>query len=366
MGKIALTGGDGFLGWHTQLALREVGAEGVDIGVGDFFDEAHARQAVDGAERLVHLAGVNRGSDEEVAEGNARFAEQIASVLRSVSNPPKTVAFSNSIQAQLGNVYGDAKLRAAEILQSVCDEVGAQFIDVRFPNLFGEHGRPFYNSVTATFCHLLATGGSPTVAEDRELTLLHAADAADVLVGILPVESMGSKSRVESVSGLLARLTSIADVYRGGEIPDITTDFDRDLFNTYRSYTVPGSIPIPLVRHADARGSFFEILRARGGSSQASFSTTEPGVTRGDHFHRRKVERFVVLAGEAHMRLRKVLTSEVLDLEALGQTPVAVDMPTGWTHNITNTGSEVLYTAFWTDDLYDPDRPDTVMEKVDL
>ena len=156
----------------------------------------------------------------------------------------------------------------------------------------------------------------------------------------------------------------MARVYATGEIPDLADAFDRDLFNTYRSYTVEAQTPIRLTRHADSRGSFFEIIRSHGGPGQSSFSTTVPGITRGDHYHRRKVERFTVLAGQATISVRRLFTDKVLEFTVTGDEPVAVDMPTMWSHNITNTGDQVLYTSFWTNDIFNPSHPDTIAEEV--
>ena len=362
MTGVAMTGGDGFLGWHVQCALREQDVVAGDIPVGSFFDADQARQAMDGASRFIHLAGVNRGTDEEVTAGNCLFAEQAADVLRTVDNPPAVVVYANSIQSSLDNTYGKAKAQASEILRAAAHSIGAEFIDIAFPNLFGEHGRPFYNSVVATFCHILAEGGTPEVIEDRELTLLHAQDAADVLTGTISISQMSALTTLETVTGLRDRLASIAACYSRGDIPDISTDVERNLFNTYRSYAPTLTTGIALTPHSDPRGTFFEIMRAHGGRSQSSFSVTNPGFRRGDHFHRRKIERFIVLAGQARMTLRKYGTAESVTIDVTGDQPVAVDMPTMWTHAITNTGSSPLYTAFWINELYDPAHPDTIPE----
>ncbi|MDO5677054.1 MAG: NAD-dependent epimerase/dehydratase family protein [Propionibacteriaceae bacterium] len=361
---VAMTGAQGFLGWHTRSALLEEGRSTRAIPVGERFQLDQAANAVDGSSRVIHLAGVNRGSDQEVSEGNVQFATQLAEALRRAKNPPATVVYANSSQAGNNTPYGDAKERASEIIQEAASSVGASFADVHLPNLFGEHGRPFYNAVTATFCHLLAEGGTPTVHEDRELTLLHAQDAADLLTGKVATTSMGSLSTAVSVTELLERLQGFQGLYSRGEIPDISTSFDRNLFNTFRSYTFDSLTPIELTRHADDRGSFFEIIRTHGGSGQSSFSTTAPGITRGDHFHRRKVERFTVLSGEARISLRRLFTDEIFHFDVTGEAPVAIDMPTMWSHNITNTGAGALYTSFWTDDLFDPANPDTISERV--
>lgn len=360
MTRVAMTGANGFLGWHTRVALREQGAVAESIAVGNGFDRASATAALHGANRAIHIAGINRADDHEVREGNIQFAQQFASALHVVDNPPPVVVFANTTQATNGSVYGEAKRQAAEIVAEAAAQVGSKFVDVVLPNLFGEHGRPFYNAVTATFCHILAEGVQPTVDIDKELTMLHAQNAADALLGNGPV----SGEVCETVSGLLGRLEEIAATYSRGEIPDIADSFQRDLFNTYRSHTIEKLTPFRLARHADARGAFFEIVRSHGGCGQSSFSTTMPGISRGDHYHRRKVERFTVLAGTATISLRRLFTDRVYEYVVTGERPAAVDMPTGWSHKIANSGNDMLYTSFWTDDLFDPERPDTIAEAV--
>ncbi len=364
MGHVSLTGSNGFLGWHTRAALRESGIEIRAVAVGDSFDLDKTATSIGGASRLIHLAGVNRGSDEQVRDGNLRFAEQLADAIRRAEEPPAVVVYANSTQASNGSVYGEAKARAAETLREAADSVGAAFENVLLPNLFGEHGRPFYNAVTATFCHLLSQGEAPRVEQDKELTLLHSQDAADLLTGNSSNFGGEGTEVHATVSSLLGRLRVMAALYKRGEIPDVASKFDRDLFNTYRSYTFPAQTPVRLTRHADARGSFFEIIRSHGGSGQSSFSTTAPGVSRGDHFHRRKIERFTVLSGGATIALRRLFTEEVYEFNVRGDEPVAVDMPTMWSHKITNTGPDELYTSFWTNDIFNPEAPDTIEEAV--
>lgn len=323
-----------------------------------------ARQDVSGVSRVIHLAGVNRASDEQIVNDNLRFSRQLSEALVSADEPLELVVFANSTQVSNGTAYGEAKARAGEVLAEAAQRIGAEFVDLPLPNLFGEHGKPFYDAVTATFCHLLAGGENPTVQADKELALLHARNAADLLVDAVSPEEQASLVVRETVSGLLDRLEGICRVYAGGEIPDIADSFQRDLFNTYRSYTFDSLTPIRLTRHAEDRGALFEIIRSRGGSGQSSFSTTMPGVTRGDHFHRRRVKRFTVLAGSATISLRRLFADRVYNFEVRGEDPVAIDMPTGWSHNITNTGSDTLYTSFWANELFDPERPDTISEAV--
>ncbi|WP_345801891.1 NAD-dependent epimerase/dehydratase family protein [Microbacterium sp. AZCO] len=364
MTRTVLTGGGGFLGWHTRAALHERGDHVTSLAVGDGFDLGQAVQAVSGADLVIHLAGVNRGTEDEIVHGNALFANQLSAAIEAADAPPTRVVFAGSTQSDTGGLYGDAKARASASLSAAAGHVGGDFEEVRLPNLFGEHGRPFYNAVTATFCHLLANGQEPEIAVDRELTLLHAQDAADLLIGAASPGALDKLAARESVSGLLTRLRGIAESYERGEIPDVSTTFERDLFNTYRSYLVDRRPAIPLTRRADARGSFFEIVRAQGGPGQTSFSTTEPGITRGDHYHRRKIERFIVIAGRGLIELRRLFDDAIVRIPVDGDSPVAVDMPTMWSHRITNTSSDILYTCFWTNDIFDPSRPDTIPEAV--
>ena len=364
MTKIAITGANGFLGFHLRAAAQELGAQTVGIPVGEAFDLAQAIEAINGADRLIHLAGVNRGTDQEVTDGNLLFAQQIATALERAEQPPTTTVYANSIQADNNSVYGNAKRLAGIELELTAAAIQSEFCDVKLPNLFGEYGRPFYNSVTATFCHLLVTGEDPEVHEDRELQLLHAQNAADILLGNAGEKDLADLSHRETVCGLKHLLEEFHAAYSAGEFPDLSTEFRRDLFNTYRSYTFPAQTPIDITRHADERGSFSEIIRSHGGTGQTSFSTTAPGVTRGDHYHRRKVERFTVLSGEAEICLRRLFDDEVFTYTISGDEPKSVDMPTLYTHNIRNIGTEPLFTAFWTNDHFDPAQPDTIAESV--
>jgi UDP-2-acetamido-2,6-beta-L-arabino-hexul-4-ose reductase len=259
-------------------------------------------------------------------------------------------------------VFGKSKAKAATILRSHSALTGSPFIDVILPNIFGEHGRPFYNSVVATFCHQLAVGETPTIDIDRELSLLHAQAAAAILLNAAEnpvsheIEAVGENA---SVSDLLEQLNSISRRYVDGRLPNLSDSFTRDLFNTYRSYTFPEMWPILPVRHSDDRGELVEAVRGAGGETQVFFSTTRPGFTRGNHFHLRKVERFLVLSGQASIKLRRLFTDDVVEFRVTGETPAIVDMPTLWTHSITNVGDQDLMTLFYADDEYNPDDPDT-------
>lgn len=361
---IVLTGSNGFLGWHTRVLAESLGKQTEALALGDRFDAGSAVGALERATVLVHMAGVNRGDDDAVRRGNIRFAEQLATVLDLASTKPPTVVYANSIQAGNDSPYGRGKQEAGEILRRAAEGAGSRFVDVRLPNLFGEHGVPYYNSVVATFCQLAAQGKPLEVKDDKELLLLHAQVAAEVLLGLHEPEDSLRLATSRRVSEIASLIQEMANVYSKGTIPDISESFSRDLFNTYRSFLVGDLLPIPLDRKEDARGAFFEVIRSAGGEGQSSFSTTEPGVTRGQHYHRRKIERFTVLSGTAEISMRKLFSDEIVTFPVDGKNPVAIDMPTMWSHKITNTGSDKLYTMFWINEIFDPASPDTFPEEV--
>jgi UDP-2-acetamido-2,6-beta-L-arabino-hexul-4-ose reductase len=362
--NIVLTGGNGFLGWHTRVLAHSLGYQTASIGLGERYDGGSAAAAVSTADVVLHIAGVNRGSDEEVAEGNSTFARQLVEAVDAAASKPRQLVYANSIQAGNGSVYGTAKEEAGRFLAAAARDRGIEFINVLLPNLFGEHGVPQYNSVIATFCHRLAHGEALSVDSDKELTLLHAQQAAELLLGVRPVQDLESVTTTRTVTQIAEQLTEISRTYADGTIPEISSGFDRDLFNTYRSFLVGPALPISLERKSDSRGSFFEVIRSQGGQGQSSFSTTVPGITRGQHYHRRKIERFTVLAGTGEIAMRRMFSDEVLRFTVSGDQPVAIDMPTMWSHNITNTGSDMLYTMFWISEIFDPAAPDTIPEDV--
>jgi UDP-2-acetamido-2,6-beta-L-arabino-hexul-4-ose reductase len=275
------------------------------------------------------------------------------------------VVYANSIQSGNGTPYGSGKQEAARLLGDACTRVGGSFVDVLLPNIFGEHGRPAYNSFVATFVDAVVRGVEPEVA-DREVALLHVQGAAAALLDGLttPETTLAPSATPTTVGTVLAALQEFHLLYSTGDIPALDTPLRVDLFNTYRAARFPEHYPISLTAHSDERGRLVETVRAHGGQGQTFVSTTKPGVTRGEHFHLQKVERFVVLSGEARISLRRVFTDEVVSFEVTGDRPSVVDMPTMWVHNITNVGQTELTTLFWTHSLFDPEHPDTYWEPV--
>jgi UDP-2-acetamido-2,6-beta-L-arabino-hexul-4-ose reductase len=316
------------------------------------------------ADAVLHIAGVNRGPDSEVRDGNIGLATDVAAAVRSSGARPRVV-FANSVQCGNLTPYGEGKAGAAAVLTALAAELGVPAVDVRLPNLFGEHGRPRYNSFVPTFVEAVMERRMPFI-EDRPIELLHVQQAAQVLIGALEggtglVEPRGKPTTVQAV---FDKLVNFDRLYALGDIPPLLSDLDVDLFNTLRAALFPSHFPIQLSPRSDERGSLVEIVRAHGGPGQTFVSSTRPGMTRGEHFHLRKIERFVVLAGRATITLRRLFSQQTVTFAVSGVRPCIVDMPTLWAHNITNTGSSHLTTLFWTHELFDPSRPDTYAEPV--
>jgi UDP-2-acetamido-2,6-beta-L-arabino-hexul-4-ose reductase len=364
--KIGITGADGLLGFHLRAYLRACTQHEVRLANRQVFDDPLLlRGFVDGLDGIVHLAGVNRGSDDVVEQGNVDSARSLVNALAAVGGRP-AVVFANSTHVDRDTPYGRGKRAAAGLLAGWAASVDAHFIDLVLPHVFGEFGRPFYNSVVSTFCHQLAKGLTPEIHVDGDVELVHAQDVAAHCVQRV-VEGVGGQVRIEGaamkVSALLARLQSLNDAYRAQVMPDIVKPLDMRLFNTLRSYLFPDFYPVGLQLRTDPRGSLFEAVKAHQGG-QTFLSTTHPGITRGNHFHLRKVERFLVLKGKAEIRLRKLFSDEVSVFAVNGEEPCYVDMPTCHTHSITNTGTDELITLFWSNEFFDPADPDTYAEMV--
>lgn len=354
--RVLITGAAGFLGWHTRLRLHAQNQHEVSVATRENW--ADLTRLVADADAVIHVAGINRGEDSEIEEGNIQLAQDVADAVTATARPVRLV-YANSIQSGNGTAYGTGKERAGGVLRGL-QHSGNTVVDVRLPNIFGEHGRPRYNSFVATFVHAVAAGEEPQVT-DRQLDLLHVQDAAQALIDGLTTDAprLDPLGAPVGVGEVLALLQDFGASYATGEFPDLSTPFRVRLFNCYRAALFPTHYPIMLQPHSDARGTFVETVRSRGGEGQSSFSTTVPGVTRGEHYHLEKIERFAVVSGQATIALRRMFTDKIVEFAVNGARPCAVDMPVGWVHNITNTGEDVLITQFWSHELFRPDAPDT-------
>ena len=372
MKRVVVTGAAGLIGWHARCRLYAANCAAVFNGDPkpfdivaldhfDFDDDAVLDMALNGAGAILHFAGVNRASDREIEDANPAIARRLALACRRQDVSPHIV-YSNSIHAERDTPYGRSKALAGEILAGISES----YSDLILPHIFGECGRPFYNNVTATLITQILSDKTPKLNKDGRVDLLHAGAAAQAAITAFQNQIMGQIEPVPksvAVPNLFEILDGFHKRYLENIFPDLNTSFDRDLFNTYRSASYPNHWPRLIQLHTDSRGSLFEAVKG-GGGGQVFLSTTKPGVTRGNHFHLGKVERFLVVQGEAVIRIRKLFANEVWEYSVSGENPQYVDIPTMHTHSIQNIGNSDLLTLFWTDELFDPANPDTYIEDV--
>jgi UDP-2-acetamido-2,6-beta-L-arabino-hexul-4-ose reductase len=370
--KLVVTGASGLIGWHAAARVHAANCAArfrgnpepfdlVRLDHAGFEDDARLRAALTDADGVLHFAGVNRAPDAVVEAANPAIARRLADFCARVGAQPHVV-YANSTHAAADTPYGRSKRIAGEILS----RIGGRYTDMILPHIFGEGARPRYNNVTATFIEAVINGEAPQVNPDGRVALLHAGAAAQAAldaVGTGVTGELRPASRDTRVPELLQMLQRFHADYGANILPDLRDDFTVALFNSYRAALYPDGFPRPLALNTDARGTLFEAVKG-GGGGQTFLSTTKPGVIRGDHFHLNKVERFLVVQGNAVIRIRKFMSDEVLEYHVSGDTPASVDMPTLHTHSIENTGDADLLTLFWTHDLFDPENPDTFADKV--
>jgi UDP-2-acetamido-2,6-beta-L-arabino-hexul-4-ose reductase len=207
----------------------------------------------------------------------------------------------------------------------------------------------------------------PEISVDHPIPLMHVQDAVAAMMEAWVADSQGilePHGTSLMVSEVLDKFLAYHEVYKTGDIPALHNDMDVALFNTLRAAMFPTAYPFKPTPRSDQRGTLVESVRVHGGQGQTFVSSTHPGFVRGEHFHLRKIERFQVLSGRAVIRLRRLLTDEVIDFEVNGDEPSVVDMPTMWAHSIKNVGTEELVTLFWAHELFNPEAPDTYPEPV--
>jgi UDP-2-acetamido-2,6-beta-L-arabino-hexul-4-ose reductase len=370
--KIGITGQAGFVGTHLHntLGLHSEEFERIDFQKEFFENEDQLNGFVSQCDVIVHLAAMNRHNDPQVIyDTNLGLVQKLITALTHTASKAH-VLFSSSTQEEKDNLYGKSKKEGRELMIRWAEKSGGKFTGMIIPNVFGPFGHPNYNSVVATFCHKLAHGETPVIEVDGDMKLIYVGElVAEILKEIRSStgkdEVLVAHTSESKVSGLLSLLENYKTQYQDkGEIPAINNTFELNLFNTFRCYMdIKNHFPVKYTQHIDPRGSFVEVIRL-GIGGQVSFSTTVPGITRGNHYHTRKIERFAVIKGKALIQLRRIGTEEVVDFYLDGAEPAYVDMPIWYTHNIKNIGDEVLYTNFWINEFYDPNDADTYFENV--
>ncbi len=387
--KILITGAKGFVGRNLVENLKNIrdGKDKTHKISSDLeileYDIDNTLEQLDEfckkADFVFNLAGVNRPKNkEEFIEGNFGFASTLLENLKKHKNNCP-VMLSSSIQATLegryaGSDYGKSKLAGEELFKEYSKETGAKVLIYRFPNLFGKWCRPNYNSAVATFCNNIAND-LPIQVNDRntELELVYIDDLVEEL--LRAIENNETKDEYgycyvpeihrATLGEIVDLLYSFKESRKNLFIPNLTEgSFEKKLYSTYLSYLDPKDFSYKLKMNVDNRGSFTELVKSldRG---QVSINISKPGITKGQHWHNTKTEKFIVVAGTGIIQLRKIGTDEILEYRVSGEEITVVDMIPGYTHNIINLSeTENLVTIMWCNECFNPERPDTFFEEI--
>lgn len=366
--NILITGARGFMGKNLRSALTGRYGDAHRLMLLDMpHTEEELLAAAAEADFVFHLAGVNRPTDPaDFQKGNADFTRQLLTLLKERGKRPP-VLLSSSIQAALENPYGQSKLSAEQAVSDYGRETGAAVYLYRLPNVFGKWSRPNYNSAVATFCHNVARG-LPITVNDPSVTLrlVYIDDVVEEFLRAMEGQPHreGEWCTVQPVHevnlGHMAELIQSFPALRDSlTAPDQSDPLVKKLYATYLSFLPPEDFSRPTVTHADQRGSFTELLHM-GSRGQVSLNVSRPHITKGDHWHQTKHEKFIVLQGEGVIRFRKVGDSTVIAYKVSGENLTVVDIPTGYTHSIENTGDTDMLTLMWANEVFDPAHPDTL------
>jgi UDP-2-acetamido-2,6-beta-L-arabino-hexul-4-ose reductase len=366
MKTILVTGSEGFMGRNLCLALRRQG--GFEILEYDVRQSAAELPGLAARAQMVfHLAGINRPKEEgEFLEGNANFTRQLCSCL-AAHGRRTPLMLSSSIQAELDNPYGRSKKLAEDLVWDYHKQTSAPVYIYRFPNVFGKWSRPNYNTVVATFCHNLIRG-LPVQVSNRahRLRFVYIDDLVRTCVEIASrsehdptqVRYQLHAEYVITLGELHDLIVSFQEGRRKSLIPDLANPLTKYLYSTFVSFYDPADLAGKVELKTDDRGWLFELIKSPS-AGQIFVSRTRPGVTRGNHYHDTKIEKFCVIQGEGIIRFRPVLGQEILEYPVSDRGIQIVDIPPGYTHSIENVGQADMITIFLANEIFDPQRPDT-------
>lgn len=376
--KILVTGAKGFIGKNLIATFNNI-RSGKDRSFGISDDITIYEYDIDSNPSLLdaycadcdfvfHLAGVNRPKEQsEFMEGNFGFASTLLDALKAHKNNCP-VMISSSIQAELDNAYGKSKKAGEDLVFAYGKETGAPVYVYRFPNVFGKWCRPNYNSAIATFCNNIAND-LPIQVNDRSV-VMNLVYIDDVVAEL--IDALQNKPHMDEAGYCYVPVTHTITL---GEIVDLIYSFKnsrsdlsvpdmtegglvKKLHATYLSYLPAEGFSYPLKMNVDERGSFTEILRTAD-RGQFSVNISKPGITKGNHWHHTKNEKFVVVSGKALIQFRRIDSDEIINYHVSGEKIEVVDIPTGYTHNIINEGDTDLVTFMWCNECFDPEHPDT-------
>ncbi len=368
--KILVTGANGFVGRNLIAELNNRGFNDIykfDIDT----DKTLLNEYAEKCEFVFHLAGVNRPKNEkEFMKGNFGFTSELLELLKKHNNK-SSILITSSIQAERDNPYGNSKRAGEELLFDYSKESGAKTLVYRLPNLFGKWSRPNYNTVVATYCHNIARGLDIQVNnEDAELILCYIDDVLEEFIRALEGnETPNGKyccvpvTHKIKLGDLADRIRSFKESRKDLSICNMEDELTKKLYSTYLSFLPKDKFSYDLKMNCDNRGSFTEFIRTpeRG---QVSVIVAKPGITKGNHWHHTKNEKFLVVSGTGLIRFRKICSDEIIEYKVSGEKLQVVDIPTGYTHSIVNIGDTDMVTVMWANEAFNPEKPDTYFLEV--
>ena len=368
--RIIISGHNGFIGQHLirNLKIYKQNYEIQYLVKSDFKSVNNLKSKLTYDDIIFHFAGINRDkSPEKVYDKNIYINNILHDALEEINFKGKLL-FTSSIQENTNSEYGKAKKLSREKFKKQSLKLGYTFFGILCPNVYGPFCRPNYNSFISTFSYKLINSETQINIENKIVSLIYIDNLIKEFLKIFEnIEPINLQKHTfnKSVKGIYLKLQKFHNIYyKKGEIPNINSVFDLSLFNTFRSYIdYKDFFPKKHILNKDERGNFSEILRSYS-KGQFSFSTTKPGIVRGNHFHTRKIERFSIISGKAKVQLREILSDQLIEFKVDGNVPSFIDMPIWNTHNIENIGSTPLVTLFWINEHYNESDPDTFAEKV--
>lgn len=368
--KILITGARGFIGKNLVTELKSQGYNQLylyDLDSGLIDLEYYTRDC----DFVFHLAGVNRPIDsKDYKVGNYDFTLNLLENLKK-NNNTCPIVLASSIQAENGTPYGVSKKMGEDLLLEYGSTTGANVMIYRFPNVFGKWSKPNYNSVIATFSYNIANG-LPIRVDNNDITLnlIYIDDLVKELISALrgKANKIGDFCFVKPVYlETLGRISELLYTFKSfrenGVIPNLSDSFIQKLYATYLSYLPKNQFGYNLKMNLDSRGSFTEFLKTEN-NGQISINISKPGITKGNHWHHTKTEKFLVVYGSGIIRFRKVGEEDIIEYSVNGEKLQVIDIPPGYTHNIKNLGTTDMVTVMWASEKYDSNRPDTIFEEV--
>lgn len=366
--KILLTGAKGFIGKNLSFFLKEKGYEVLSYDVGD---EDKLEEYVSSSDFIINLAGINRPlSKEEFYDGNVNFAARLLDIVKKVGSK-SPIILTSSTKATSTSDYGKSKKMAEDLFFAFSKENNHPVYVFRLYNVFGKWCRPSYNSVIATWCYNITHDLPIEINKDApSIDFVYIDDIASNFISIIEGNHTGSNEILyvePHYSKTLEEVASLLESFKQSRInhmvPNIATPFEKKLYSTYLSYLDKSSFAYPLDMHKDYRGSFTEVLKTIG-QGQVSINISKPGISKGNHYHHTKNEKFLVVSGTCLTEFRKIDSDEIISIKTSGDKLEVIDIPPGYTHSITNIGKEDSVTLMWANELYDPKNPDTIFMKV--